>query len=125
MLMYLLQAKKSPPVASAPAVKKPTPSTSSKPPSPSAAANEPLKFKFSQEDAEAQAEVLLPSNIVTELGDSNWKVRLGAIESLGTWLEGEGAEVESEIVCRFLSKKPGWKESNFQVSFIFSLLWFW
>jgi hypothetical protein len=28
------------------------------------------------------------------------------------------SEVEAELVVRFLSKKPGWKESNFQVNIL-------
>ncbi|KAK4696398.1 cytoskeleton-associated protein 5, partial [Phenoliferia sp. Uapishka_3] len=84
------------------------------PPSSKSAPSEPLKYRFSQEDAEAQAESLLPPEIVKEVADGNWKIRLAAVEALGAWLGGEGGDVESEIVVRFLSKKPGWKESNFQ-----------
>lgn len=32
-----------------------------------------------------------------------------------TWLQGEVESIESEVVLRSLAKKPGWKESNFQV----------
>lgn len=33
------------------------------------------------------------------------------------WLEGGAAETsECEVLVRFLSKKPGWNEKNFQVS---------
>ncbi|KAI5480254.1 microtubule associated protein [Pseudohyphozyma bogoriensis] len=111
-------APAAPPAAAAPPAKKPAApaASSSKAPPPSKPA-EPLKYRFSQEDAEAKAEEALPEGVVKELGDSNWKVRLGAIESLSEWLSGgEMANVESELVVRFLSKKPGWKESNFQVS---------
>lgn len=39
-----------------------------------------------------------------------------AIENLyNTLNEKDPAEVEAELVARFLAKKPGWKESNFQV----------
>ncbi len=31
------------------------------------------------------------------------------------WLKVEAETVESEIIVRALGKKPGWKESNFQV----------
>lgn len=41
------------------------------------------------------------------------------MESLHSWLSGgEMENVESELIVRYLSKKPGWKESNFQVSLI-------
>lgn len=32
-----------------------------------------------------------------------------------TWLKGEVETIESEVILRSLAKKPGWKESNFQV----------
>lgn len=78
-------------------------------------ANEPIKYRLSQEEAEAQAESVLPAEIYADLGNNNWKARLAAIEALQAWLESDGAATESELVVRTLSKKPGWKESNFQV----------
>ena len=77
--------------------------------------NEPLKYKYAQEEADNQAETLLPSEILADLSNSNWKLRLAAMEALQSWLEGDGKSTESELVVRLLSKKPGWKESNFQV----------
>jgi hypothetical protein len=53
-----------------------------------------------------------------DLGNANWKLRLAALDLMHAWAtDGEGAAgaVESELVVRVLSKKPGWKESNFQV----------
>jgi cytoskeleton-associated protein 5 len=76
---------------------------------------ESLKYKYSQEDAEAQAASILPPEILEDLANSQWKPRLAAIESLHDWLGGEGSGSDAEIVTRYLSKKPGWKESNFQV----------
>lgn len=76
---------------------------------------ETLKYKYTQEDAEAQANGLLPAAILSELGDPAWKLRLAAIEGLQTWIESEGKSIEGELVVRVLSKTPGWKESNFQV----------
>jgi cytoskeleton-associated protein 5 len=71
---------------------------------------------MSQEDAEARAPDILPSDVLTNLEESAWKLRLEAIDNLFNWLEGGEVEnVESEIVIRYLRKKPGWKESNFQV----------
>ncbi|SCV69035.1 BQ2448_2055 [Microbotryum intermedium] len=79
--------------------------------------SEPLKYKMSQEDAEAQVEAgAIPANLVTQISDSNWKTRLEGITALHDWLSGGEIEsVESELVVRYLGKKPGWKESNFQV----------
>lgn len=108
------------PVIAAPPVKKPVPTVTSTSSTKSAPAKgvEALRYKFNQEEAEALAETSIPSEIITGLSDSNWKTRLGAIESLHDWLSGGEIEnVESELIVRYLSKKPGWKESNFQVSF--------
>lgn len=70
---------------------------------------------MSQEEAEAQADGILPADHLAGLSSSNWKARLEAIDGLHAWIQGEGADVEPELVVRVLSKKPGWKESNFQV----------
>lgn len=38
------------------------------------------------------------------------------MEALEAWLRGgELVNVESEMIVRYLAKKPAWKESNFQV----------
>lgn len=85
---------------------------------PSASASEPPKYRFNQEEAEAQAESVLPAEVFSDLGNSNWKARLAAVEALQAWLEGgESESVEPELIIRCFAKKPGWKESNFQVSF--------
>lgn len=78
-------------------------------------ATEPVKYRFHQEDAEAKAADLIPEAIATQLASGVWKERLTGMQELNQWLKVEAAEVESEIIIRSLSKKPGWKESNFQV----------
>lgn len=77
--------------------------------------NEPVKFRFTPEDAEARAAELIPGDIAKQLADSNWKERLAGIQAFAGWLDREAESIESEVVIRALSKKPGWKESNFQV----------
>jgi cytoskeleton-associated protein 5 len=67
------------------------------------------------EDAEALAADLIPSNIMMDLGDANWKTRLAALEEMTGWIEGVVVEVDAEVVVRALAKK-GWAEKNFQVS---------
>ena len=74
-----------------------------------------MKFKHTPEDADALAADLIPSNISADLGNTNWKARLAAVEEMTTWLEGVVEQVDSEVVVRFLAKK-GWNEKNFQVS---------
>ncbi|GAC71621.1 cdk activating kinase [Moesziomyces antarcticus T-34] len=46
---------------------------------------------------------------------SNWKERLAGMSDFNDWLKVEAESVEAEIIVRALGKKPGWKESNFQV----------
>jgi len=41
------------------------------------------------------------------------------MDALSTFLQGKDSSVTSEAIVRLLSKKPGWKESNFQVSKFF------
>ncbi|KAG8879893.1 Microtubule-associated protein, microtubule dynamics during spindle orientation [Tulasnella sp. 331] len=113
-------AAASPATAAAPAAKKLPPSTSgaavaSKPGGvPSTA--EPIKYRYSSEDAEALAVELIPPQMAADLGDANWKIRLAALEEFSTWLEEVVETAECEVLFRFLSKKPGWNEKNFQVS---------
>ncbi|SNX84562.1 related to STU2 - Microtubule-associated protein (MAP) of the XMAP215/Dis1 family [Melanopsichium pennsylvanicum] len=78
-------------------------------------ATEPVKFRFHPDDAEARAADLIPGNIVSQLASSAWKERLQGMIEFNDWLKVEAETVESEIIVRALGKKPGWKESNFQV----------
>jgi cytoskeleton-associated protein 5 len=75
-----------------------------------------FKYKHTPEDAETLAAELIPANLLIDLGDSNWKTRLAALEELQTWVEGVVEEVDAEVVTRALAKK-GWNEKNFQVGF--------
>ncbi|KAI9315486.1 armadillo-type protein [Dichotomocladium elegans] len=77
---------------------------------------EEVRYKFTQEDAEARATEFIPEQIWTDVAQSQWKVRLAAMESLYNQFQSEDPiDTEPEIVFRALSKKPGWKEMNFQV----------
>ncbi|EIN07407.1 microtubule associated protein [Punctularia strigosozonata HHB-11173 SS5] len=107
------------PAASAP-VKKLPPAAAPKASGKSAPAAPPgaldsFKYKHTPEDAEALWTELIPANFQTDLGDSAWKVRLAALEEMTTWVEGAAADLDSEVVVRFLAKK-GFNEKNFQVS---------
>ncbi|TFK29909.1 microtubule associated protein [Coprinopsis marcescibilis] len=74
-----------------------------------------FKYKHTPEDAEALAVDMIPSKLLTEFGDANWKVRLAALEEMTTWLEQEVESIDAEVLVRALAKK-GWNEKNFQVS---------
>jgi cytoskeleton-associated protein 5 len=73
-----------------------------------------VKYKHTSEDADALAADLIPSNISADLGNTNWKTRLAAVEEMTAWLEGVVEQVDAEVVVRFIAKK-GWNEKNFQV----------
>ncbi|CAO3574849.1 unnamed protein product [Mortierella alpina] len=77
--------------------------------------DEPLRYKFSSESAEEQAAEFLTPELIAEFGDSSWKVRLEAMEKLHELVESN-SDFEAELITRVLAKKPGWKESNFQVT---------
>ncbi|KAI9145343.1 armadillo-type protein [Paraphysoderma sedebokerense] len=87
-------------------------------------ADEPVRLRYTDEDAEDMMKELVGENILKELGDSNWKVRLAAVsaisDKLGTLSVGQ---VDAEIVTRVLNKKPGYRDNNFQVCMkVFSVL---
>ena len=146
--------RKPPPraIAGASAPKKPALSSMSKTAAPSAAAStgpkkaaklpasapeEPVRYKFSPEDAEERIVEYVPEDILSQISDSQWKIRLAgkkqclcfphivaigtdkiflAMEALYEHLEKQDpSSIEPEVIIRVLSKKPGWKEMNFQV----------
>ena len=73
-----------------------------------------FKFKHTAEEADALIMDLIPTSVAADLSDSNWKIRLTALDELVSWLDGTISEVDSEIIVRFLARK-GWSEKNFQV----------
>ncbi|KFH73222.1 hypothetical protein MVEG_00443 [Podila verticillata NRRL 6337] len=104
-------AKATPAASSASAVKKAAPIAGGSKPK----EEEPLRYKFSSESAEEQAAEFLTPELIAEFGDSSWKVRLEAMEKLHDLVDSN-AHFEAELIARVLAKKPGWKESNFQVT---------
>ncbi|XP_055620318.1 protein mini spindles isoform X4 [Toxorhynchites rutilus septentrionalis] len=76
----------------------------------------PTERDMSQEEIDEKAAEILAADIVQGLVDSNWKTRLAAMESLS----GEIANLDpkcghSQVILRFIAKKPGLKDTNFQV----------
>lgn len=82
---------------------------------PAPGALDSFKFRHTPEDADALAADMIPENFAAGLSDSNWKTRLATLEEMHGWLDGSVADLDSEVVVRFLAKK-GWSEKNFQVS---------
>lgn len=81
------------------------------------APTDPIKYRYSPEEAAARAEEAIPANYHTALADPAWKVRLEAADEMVKWVgeDGGAEQVDSEVLMRFLSKTPGWGEKNFQV----------
>ncbi|UZJ52839.1 hypothetical protein CBS101457_002159 [Exobasidium rhododendri] len=86
-----------------------------KPGGKAALATEPVKYKYHSDEAEAKAADVVPAHLLEEISNSVWKDRLAGMVKFNEWLKAEVEELESELIVRFLSKKPSWKESNFQV----------
>ena len=74
-----------------------------------------FKYKHTPEEAESMAMDLIPTQMLTDLGDSNWKTRLAALEEMTLWVEEQIQTADAEVIIRALAKK-GWAEKNFQVS---------
>ncbi|XP_058054357.1 protein mini spindles [Anopheles bellator] len=74
---------------------------------------------LSQEEIDERAAELLPADAVAGLIDANWKTRLGAVESFASAIQLlEVKPVQSglsQVLLRSLAKKPGLKDTNFQV----------
>jgi cytoskeleton-associated protein 5 len=82
-----------------------------------ASGTEEVRYKFSPEDAESHVNQYIPLQLWNDIGSGQWKVRLAAMEALLKHFRSamRPTDIEAEIVIRCLSKKPGWKEMNFQV----------
>lgn len=59
---------------------------------------------------------LVGEDVMKQLGDSAWKTRLAAAQSVLEKIQQAPKEdVQAEAIVRALANTPGWKESNFQV----------
>ncbi|RZF35257.1 hypothetical protein LSTR_LSTR012476 [Laodelphax striatellus] len=83
----------------------------------SSAAKVATERELSDEEVQEKAEAILSPEILNGLADSNWKTRLAVMEQftqiLGTL---EPASVSSQVLFKILNKKPGIKDTNFQVA---------
>ncbi|KAG9266482.1 cytoskeleton-associated protein 5-A-like isoform X3 [Astyanax mexicanus] len=118
-------AKPSGPPKKAPAAKPSAPGKKGKPAAPKGAA--PAKAKktenkdvaeaeLSPEVCEERAGAVLPASCMQTLDSANWKERLAAMEEFHKAAEQmDSKEMPCQALVRMLAKKPGWKETNFQV----------
>ncbi|XP_043269757.1 protein mini spindles isoform X2 [Venturia canescens] len=72
---------------------------------------------LSSEEVDELASQMLSPEIISGLTDSNWKTRLSASEQLSEAIsQMESSEVNCQVIVRTLGKKPGFKDTNFQVA---------
>ncbi|XP_062564823.1 protein mini spindles isoform X2 [Armigeres subalbatus] len=76
----------------------------------------PTERDMSTDEIDEKAAEILPTDVVQGLADSNWKTRLAAVESLTVVISELDPKCgHSQVILRFLAKKPGLKDTNFQV----------
>uniref|UniRef100_A0A8B9JJS2 Cytoskeleton associated protein 5 n=1 Tax=Astyanax mexicanus TaxID=7994 RepID=A0A8B9JJS2_ASTMX len=72
--------------------------------------------ELSPEVCEERAGAVLPASCMQTLDSANWKERLAAMEEFHKAAEQmDSKEMPCQALVRMLAKKPGWKETNFQV----------
>lgn len=72
--------------------------------------------ELSIEVCEEKASAVLPATCIQLLDSSNWKERLACMEEFQKAVElMDRTEMPCQALVRMLAKKPGWKETNFQV----------
>ncbi|KAM0725116.1 Protein mini spindles [Formica fusca] len=75
-----------------------------------------MERNYSPEEIDEMAAQLLPVEVITGLVDSNWKTRLAAVTQLSDTIKMmDSTEVSAQVFVRTLAKKPGFKDTNFQV----------
>uniref|UniRef100_A0A8C4MIG6 Cytoskeleton-associated protein 5 n=1 Tax=Equus asinus TaxID=9793 RepID=A0A8C4MIG6_EQUAS len=73
-------------------------------------------LKIRIEVCEEKASAVLPATCIQLLDSSNWKERLACMEEFQKAVElMDRTEMPCQALVRMLAKKPGWKETNFQV----------
>lgn len=76
----------------------------------------PTEREMTPEEADENASELLSTEILTGIIDSNWKNRLTTAEMFVNSINGIESKVgNAQILVRTLCKKPGLKDTNFQV----------
>ncbi|XP_058162245.1 cytoskeleton-associated protein 5 [Dasypus novemcinctus] len=121
-------APKPGPLKKAPATKASGPPKKGKPTAPGGTGSTGTKNKkgldtkeivepeLSIEVCEEKASAVLPSTCIQLLDSSNWKERLASMEEFQKAVElMDRTEMPCQALVRMLAKKPGWKETNFQV----------
>lgn len=76
----------------------------------------PTEMNLTPEEVDEQGSEIISAEILAGLADANWKTRLSSVESFsGVVNDLEPKCGHSQILVRLLIKKPGLKDTNFQV----------
>lgn len=76
----------------------------------------PTERYLSVEELDEKMLELLPADMISGMCDSNWKTRLSSAEAFLLAIDGvESKAGNSQVLLRVLCKKPGLKDTNFQV----------
>uniref|UniRef100_A0A8C1UGL0 Cytoskeleton associated protein 5 n=1 Tax=Cyprinus carpio TaxID=7962 RepID=A0A8C1UGL0_CYPCA len=77
---------------------------------------ETIETELSPEVCEEKAAAVLPASCMQLLDSGNWKERLASMEEFQRAVEQmDKSEMPCQALVKMLAKKPGWKETNFQV----------
>uniref|UniRef100_A0A8C9VD57 Cytoskeleton associated protein 5 n=1 Tax=Scleropages formosus TaxID=113540 RepID=A0A8C9VD57_SCLFO len=75
-----------------------------------------VETELSLEVCEEKSAAVLPASCMQMLDSANWKERLASMEEFQRAVEQmDKSEMPCQALVRMLAKKPGWKETNFQV----------
>uniref|UniRef100_A0A4W5RWB2 Cytoskeleton associated protein 5 n=1 Tax=Hucho hucho TaxID=62062 RepID=A0A4W5RWB2_9TELE len=75
-----------------------------------------IETELSIEVCEEKSAAVLPASCMQLLDSTNWKERLASMEEFQKAVEQmDKNEMPCQALVRMLAKKPGWKETNFQV----------
>lgn len=81
-----------------------------------AESKEVFEQELSPEACEEKAAAVLPASCMQQLDSSNWKERLASMEEFQKTVETmERNDLPCQALVKMLAKKPGFKETNFQV----------
>lgn len=76
----------------------------------------PTERDLSQEEVDETAAEILPPEVIADLVNSDWKQRLSAVQNFQQALSSFDAKCgHTQVLLRVLAKKPGLKDTNFQV----------
>ena len=76
----------------------------------------PTERDLLQEEVDETAADILPPEVVADLVNSDWKQRLSAVQTFQQTLSSFDAKCgHTQVLVRVLAKKPGLKDTNFQV----------